>query len=53
VVIKVFKCATVVEDVLEDVNDFFVRDVDDGRALVEKALHVLAKRLALLLLDLR
>jgi hypothetical protein len=41
----------VVEPVLEGVDDFFVDDVDYGRALVEKATHVLEGCLALLLLD--
>jgi hypothetical protein len=36
---------------LEEVDDFFVDDVDYGRTLVEKAVHVLAEHLALLLLD--
>jgi hypothetical protein len=36
---------------LEEVDDFFVGDVDYNCALVEKAAHVLAERLALLLLD--
>jgi hypothetical protein len=36
---------------LEEVDDFFVGDVDYSRTLVEKATHVLAERLALLLLD--
>jgi hypothetical protein len=40
----------VVETVLEEVDDLLVRDIDYGGALVEKALHVLAKGLALFLL---
>jgi hypothetical protein len=35
--IEVFEGATVVESVLEEVNDFFVSDIDYGRTLVEKA----------------
>jgi hypothetical protein len=46
---EVYKGATVVETVLEDVNDLLVRDIDYGGALVEKALDVLAKGLALFL----
>jgi hypothetical protein len=42
---------TVLESILEEVDDFFVGDVDYNCALVEKAAHVLAERLALLLLD--
>jgi hypothetical protein len=38
----VFKGATVVETVLEEVDDLFVGDVDYGGALVEEAPHVLA-----------
>jgi hypothetical protein len=47
---EVFEGATMVETVLEEVDDFFVRDIDYGGALVEEALHVLAKGLALFLL---
>jgi hypothetical protein len=47
---EVFKGATVIETVLEEVNDLFVRDIDYGGALVEEASHVLAKGLALFLL---
>jgi hypothetical protein len=47
---EVFKCATVVETVLEEVNDLLVGDVDYGGALVEEAPHVFAKGLALFLL---
>jgi hypothetical protein len=47
---EVFESATVVETVLEEVDDFFVRDIDYCGALVEEALHVLAKGLALFLL---
>jgi hypothetical protein len=46
----VFECVTVVEAVLEEVDDFFVRDIDYCGALVEEAPHVLAKGLALFLL---
>jgi hypothetical protein len=46
---KVFEGATVVETVLEEVNDLLVGDVDYGGALVEEAPHVLAKGLALFL----
>jgi hypothetical protein len=46
----VFKGATVVETVLEEVDDFFVRDIDYCGVLVEEAPHVLAKGLALFLL---
>jgi hypothetical protein len=45
-----FKGATVIETVLEEVNDLFVSDIDYGGALVEEASHVLAKGLALFLL---
>jgi hypothetical protein len=44
------KGATVVETILEEVDDLLVRDIDYGGALVEKAPHVLAKVLALFLL---
>jgi hypothetical protein len=47
---EVFESATVVETVLEEVDDFFVRDIDYSGALVEEAPHVLAKSLALFLL---
>jgi hypothetical protein len=47
---EVFEGATVVETVLEEVDDFFVRDIDYGGALVEEAPHVLVKGLALFLL---
>jgi hypothetical protein len=40
----------VVEAILEEVDDFLVRDIDYGGALVEEAAHVLAKGLALFLL---
>jgi hypothetical protein len=48
--VEVFKGATVVETVLEEVDDLFVRDIDYGGTLVEEAPHVLAKGLALFLL---
>jgi hypothetical protein len=47
---EVFEGATVVETVLEEVDDFFVRGIDYGGALVEEVPHVLAKGLALFLL---
>jgi hypothetical protein len=47
---EVFKGATVIETVLEEVEDLLVGDVDYGGALVEEASHVLAKGLALFLL---
>jgi hypothetical protein len=47
---EVFEGATVVKTVLEEVDDFLVRDIDYGGALVEEAPHVLAKGLALFLL---
>jgi hypothetical protein len=47
---EVFEGVTVIETVLEEVNDLLVRDVDYGGALVEEAPHVLAKGLALFLL---
>jgi hypothetical protein len=47
---EVFEGATVVETVLEEVDDLLVKDIDYGGALVEKAPHVLAKGLALFLL---
>jgi hypothetical protein len=40
--IEVFKGATVVETVLEEVDDLLVGDVDYGGTLVEEAPHVLA-----------
>jgi hypothetical protein len=39
---EVFKGATVVETILEEVNDLLVGDVDYSGALVEEAPHVLA-----------
>jgi hypothetical protein len=47
---EVFGSATVVETVLEEFDDFFVRDIDYYGALVQEALHVLAKGLDLFLL---
>jgi hypothetical protein len=47
---EVFEDATVVETVLEEVDDLRVSDVDYGGVLVEEAPHVLAKGLALFLL---
>jgi hypothetical protein len=47
---EVFEVVTVVETVLEDVDDLLVGDVDYGGALVGEASHVLAKGLALFLL---
>jgi hypothetical protein len=47
---EVFEGATVVETVLEEVDDLIVGDVDYGGALVEEAPHVLAKGLALFML---
>jgi hypothetical protein len=47
---EVFEGATLVETVLEEDEDFFVRDINYCGALVEEAAHVLAKGLALLLL---
>jgi hypothetical protein len=49
-VTEVFEGATVVEAVLEEVDDLLVGDVDYCGALVEKAAHVLAEGLALFLL---
>jgi hypothetical protein len=46
---EVFEGATVVETVLEEVDDL-VGDVDYGGALVEEVPHVFAKGLALFLL---
>jgi hypothetical protein len=40
---EVFESATVVESVLEEVDDFFVRDIDYCGALVEETAYVLAK----------
>jgi hypothetical protein len=48
---EVFEGETVVETVLEEVDDFFVRDIDYCGALVEETPHVLAKGLALFLLN--
>jgi hypothetical protein len=36
---------------LEDVDDYFIGDVDYSRTLIKKASHVLVERLALFLLD--
>jgi hypothetical protein len=47
---EVFESATVVDTVLEEVDDFFVKDIDYCGALLEEAPHVLAKGLALFLL---
>jgi hypothetical protein len=47
---EVFKGATVVQTVLELVDDLLVGDIDYGGALVEEASHVFAKGLALFLL---
>jgi hypothetical protein len=47
---EVFEGATVVETVLEEVDDLLVGDVDYGSTLVEEATHILAKGLALFLL---
>jgi hypothetical protein len=47
---EVFEGATVVEVVLEEVNDLLVGDVDYGGALVKEVAHVLAEGLALFLL---
>jgi hypothetical protein len=47
---EVFEGATVVETVLEKVDDLFVRDIDYGGALVKETPHVLAKGLTLFLL---
>jgi hypothetical protein len=46
---EVFEGATVVETVLEEVDDLLVGDVDYGSALVEEAPYLLAKGLALFL----
>jgi hypothetical protein len=40
---EVFEGAAVVKTVLEKVDDLLVGDVDDGSALVEEAVHVLAE----------
>jgi hypothetical protein len=47
---EVFEGATVVETILEEVDDLLVVDVDYGGALVEETPHVLAKGLALFML---
>jgi hypothetical protein len=47
---EVFEGATVVEAVLEEVDDLLVGDIDYGGALVEEATHVLAEGLSLFLL---
>jgi hypothetical protein len=47
---EVFKGATVVETVLEEVDNFFVTDIDYCGALVEETPHILAEGLALFLL---
>jgi hypothetical protein len=47
---EVFEGATVVETILEEVDDLLVGDVDYGGALVEETPLVLAKGLALFLL---
>jgi hypothetical protein len=47
---EVFEGATVVETVLEKVDDFLVGNIEYSGALVEKAPHVLAQGLALFLL---
>jgi hypothetical protein len=47
---EAFESATVVKNVLEEVDDFFVRDIDYCGMLVEETTHVLAKGLALFLL---
>jgi hypothetical protein len=47
---EVFKGVMVVETVLEEVDDFFVRDIDYCGTLVEETPHVLANGLALFLL---
>jgi hypothetical protein len=41
-VTEVFKGATVVETVLEEVDDLLISDIDYSDALVEEASHVLA-----------
>jgi hypothetical protein len=47
---EVFEGVTVVETVLEEVDDLLIGDVDYGGALGEEASHVFAKGLALFLL---
>jgi hypothetical protein len=47
---EVFEGATVVETVLEEVDDLLVGDIDYSGALVEEVPHVLANGLALFLL---
>jgi hypothetical protein len=47
---EVFEGATMVESVLEEVDDLLVRDINYGGALVKETSHVLAKGLALFLL---
>jgi hypothetical protein len=47
---EVFEGATVVETILEEVDDLLVGDVDYGGSLVEEAPHVLAEGLVLFLL---
>jgi hypothetical protein len=47
---EVFEGATMVETVLEEVDDLLVGDIDYCGALIEEAPHVLAKGLALFLL---
>jgi hypothetical protein len=47
---EVFKGVMVVETVLEEVDDFFVRDIDYYGTLVKETPHVLANGLALFLL---
>jgi hypothetical protein len=46
---EVFEGATMVETVLEKVDDLLVRDIDYCGALVEEAPHVLAKGLVFVL----
>jgi hypothetical protein len=48
---EVFEGATAVNTVLQAADELFVGDVNYCRTLVEKAAHVLAERLALLLLE--
>jgi hypothetical protein len=47
---EIFESVTVVETVLEKVNDFLVGDIDYSGTLVEKASHVFAQGLVLFLL---
>jgi hypothetical protein len=47
---EVFEGTTVIETVLEEVDDLLVGDVDYGGALVEEASLVLAKGIAMFLL---